>query len=386
MLRSDLALREEILQHFWANLDINQSSLQTENGLSVEILSPGELNNLDGPDFFNAKIRIGNLVHYGAVEIHWHSKDWFNHNHHKDNNYDNVILHVVAEEIEVTPVRTSKGYQPPSLNVFHALPKRVLPFLKMHTTTSLACAGLIKSISKEVFENQLNHAQKEYLDLKVGLFFHHFNGHIIPSKAWKDAFFITLCDALGVPFNRETMKEIALKIIEKFTASDCYSVQQIDTLVSQLESEHHWKRKGLRTVTKPSSRLTQAIRLFNFIDTQSLEYFFTAELVQIWQDILFHCKLSSTNHNHRLFVSFFLPAMYALGAVLEISSLKQDVLFHWKMSKIEIPNSILKKFGIFNSIVDVKSVKKIGMIHQFNAYCKPLNCSKCAVLNKAILS
>lgn len=386
MYHNQLYLKEDVLQHVWANLNFNQSSLQTEDGLDVEVLFPGELNQLDGPDFFNAKIRIGNLIHYGAVEIHWHSKDWYIHGHHKDKNYDNVILHVVAEDAKVAEVTTNLGFKPRSINVLHALPEKIKPFFKKYTEATLACSGLIKSISKEVIENQLNHAQKEYLDQKVGLFFQHFNGHAIPSKAWKDALFISLCDALGVPANREAMKSAAHKIIKNFNASDFCNAQQLNTLVSQLELEHQWKRKGTYAVNKPNSRLIQAIQLFEFIDLHSLDYFYTSGLEQIWIDMLSHCNLSATIHNQRLYVAFFLPAMYALGVILESSNLKKDVLAHWKTSKIDIPQSILKKFGIFSTILDKSSLKNIGVVHQFNAYCKPLNCSKCAVLNKAILS
>ena len=116
MSRNHLSLKEDVLQHVWANLNFNQSSLQTEDGLDVEILFPGEINHLDGPDFFNAKIRIGNLVHFGSVEIHWHSKEWYTHGHHIDKNYNSVILHVVAEDTEVAQVTNTLG----SLHAFPA--------------------------------------------------------------------------------------------------------------------------------------------------------------------------------------------------------------------------------------------------------------------------
>ena len=386
MSRNYLSLKEDILQHVWVNLNFNHSSLQTEDGLGVEILFPGEINHLDGPDFFNAKIRIGNLIHFGSVEVHWNSKDWYTHGHYKDKNYDNVILHVVAEDTEVARVKNTLGSCLPSLNIFQALPGKLKSFQKKFRKTTLACSGLIRSISKEVVEYQLIHAQKEYLDQKVSIFFKHFDGHVIPSKAWKDALFITLCDALGVPANRASMKSVAHKIMNKFDASELSNTQHLRTIVSQLEEEYQWKRKGTSGINKPYFRITQAIQLFKFIDLHSLDYFYNTGLEQIWIDILSHCNLSATIHNHRLYVAFFLPAMYALGVILESGNLKHEVLSQWKSRKIEIPQSILKKFGIFSTILDKESLKHIGVIHQFNAYCKPLNCSKCAVLNKAILS
>ena len=50
----------------------------------------------------NATIHIGNLKWFGPVEIHRKSSDWYVHQHEKDSNYSNVILHVVWEDdIEV---------------------------------------------------------------------------------------------------------------------------------------------------------------------------------------------------------------------------------------------------------------------------------------------
>ena len=47
------------------------------------------------PDFFNAKIRIGEKLWAGNVEIHKNASDWKLHNHDHDKSYDSVILHVI---------------------------------------------------------------------------------------------------------------------------------------------------------------------------------------------------------------------------------------------------------------------------------------------------
>ena len=50
-----------------------------------------------GPDFLEPKIKIGNTTWAGNIELHFKTSDWEKHNHHKDHNYNNVILHVVWE-------------------------------------------------------------------------------------------------------------------------------------------------------------------------------------------------------------------------------------------------------------------------------------------------
>jgi len=57
--------------------------------------SPGIPNTDAGPDFLGARIRIGDTLWVGHVEIHLRSTDWILHGHHKDPQYDAVILHVV---------------------------------------------------------------------------------------------------------------------------------------------------------------------------------------------------------------------------------------------------------------------------------------------------
>jgi hypothetical protein len=68
------------------------------NGSPVEICQPGIWNKAgSGPDFQLAKIRFDGLTWFGSVEFHLKSSDWYKHQHHTDQAYENVILHVVYE-------------------------------------------------------------------------------------------------------------------------------------------------------------------------------------------------------------------------------------------------------------------------------------------------
>lgn len=89
--------KEANLQYVWQKGLFDQTLLKTSCGKTVEILNAGELNRDSGPDFKLAKIRIDDVLHVGHVEIHLKSSDWLRHGHHYDENYSNVILHVVLE-------------------------------------------------------------------------------------------------------------------------------------------------------------------------------------------------------------------------------------------------------------------------------------------------
>ena len=91
-------MNESFLHHLWKLKLFNQENLKTSEGEVIEIVKAGQHNRDAGPDFFNAKIKIGKTLWAGNVEIHLRSSDWQKHFHHTDKEYDNIILHVVEED------------------------------------------------------------------------------------------------------------------------------------------------------------------------------------------------------------------------------------------------------------------------------------------------
>ncbi len=88
-------MQENFLYYIWKNRLFDSASLITTRGERLEILDTGKQNSNSGPDFLNAKVKIGNTLWAGNIEIHKKSSDWIKHNHDTDKAYDNVILHVV---------------------------------------------------------------------------------------------------------------------------------------------------------------------------------------------------------------------------------------------------------------------------------------------------
>ncbi|MDR0995546.1 MAG: DUF2851 family protein, partial [Tannerella sp.] len=87
---------EQLLHYVWKYRLYATNHLTTTDGEPVEVIDPGIHNTDAGPDFFNAKVRIGGTVWAGSIEIHERSSDWWRHGHDKDKAYDSVVLHLVS--------------------------------------------------------------------------------------------------------------------------------------------------------------------------------------------------------------------------------------------------------------------------------------------------
>lgn len=88
-------MKERLLQYVWQFQYFNKSSLTTVNNEPLQIVSTGNFNTNQGPDFLSAKIKTGVTTWAGNIELHVNSSDWNLHNHSDDKNYGNIILHVV---------------------------------------------------------------------------------------------------------------------------------------------------------------------------------------------------------------------------------------------------------------------------------------------------
>jgi len=116
-------MKEDFLKFVWQQSIFNTSALQSTNGESIEIINKGFPNDDSGPDFLNAKVKIGEQLWAGNVELHVNSSLWEVHNHQNDKAYNNVILHVVFEDDK--PIKNQKGNLIPTLELKGLIPKYV---------------------------------------------------------------------------------------------------------------------------------------------------------------------------------------------------------------------------------------------------------------------
>jgi hypothetical protein len=92
-----LKIKETILQRALHQLfSSGIGELETVSGRRVQILSAGELNLHEGPDFKNSSIILDGCFITGDIEFHKKTSNWLEHGHDNDY-YKNVILHVVLQ-------------------------------------------------------------------------------------------------------------------------------------------------------------------------------------------------------------------------------------------------------------------------------------------------
>jgi hypothetical protein len=86
---------EKFLYEIWKNQNIHKE-IFTACGEMISVFEPGTENTDNGgPDFLNARIKIGNITYVGDVEIDNLHSDWKTHGHNINKRYNKVILHAV---------------------------------------------------------------------------------------------------------------------------------------------------------------------------------------------------------------------------------------------------------------------------------------------------
>jgi hypothetical protein len=112
-------IKEAYIHYLWKNKLLLVHTLKLKSGEEIAVLNVGVHNeNQSGPDFLMASIKINELVWYGHVEIHVNSSDWYQHKHHTDTNYNNVILHLVYNDNK--PVKQN-GVLLPTVEICHLI-------------------------------------------------------------------------------------------------------------------------------------------------------------------------------------------------------------------------------------------------------------------------
>lgn len=193
-----------LLQYLWEHRLWPYGSLVTTDGRRVDVIDQGRRNNHAGPDFFNAKLKIGSEEWAGNVEIHVRASDWMRHGHQDDRAYDAVVLHVVGTaDCEI--------HRPDG----SVIPQLVLPYVEdyrqrydrmVYSPSEPACRAELTTLPSIYITDWLTALGYERLYSKVDRVTEVLSRH---DGDWQAAAYVVLARALGFSTNSDPFEQLA---------------------------------------------------------------------------------------------------------------------------------------------------------------------------------
>ena len=201
-------MREDFLHYVWQHQYFDKADLRTAEGEEIQVLRPGHRNADAGPDFLNARLRLGEVEWNGAVEIHLRASDWARHHHQTDPKYDQVILHVVGRH-DADVARTN-GSPIPALalhtRIGPELLARYLALVEAPAAAPLPCAPLLAQVPEITRTMMTERALLERVEHKADgvLALHQTLG-----QDWEATAYHALMTAFGFQKNSEPLARLA---------------------------------------------------------------------------------------------------------------------------------------------------------------------------------
>ncbi len=201
-------MKEDFLHYVWQHQYFDKTDLRTTAGEEITVLKPGQRNADAGPDFLNARLRLGEVEWNGAVEIHLRASDWARHNHQTDAKYDQVVLHVVGTA-DADVARTN-GSVIPALALSSRLAPELLAryeaLLLAPAAAMLPCAPLLGQVPELAKIMMTERALLERVEQKAAVLTA-LHQHL--ADDWEATAYHALCAAFGFQKNSEPLARLA---------------------------------------------------------------------------------------------------------------------------------------------------------------------------------
>ncbi len=414
---------EAILHYVWKYRLYDENRLFTTDGIPVSVLDPGIHNTDAGPDFFNAKIKIGDELWAGNVEIHSDSSDWVKHGHHQDPAYNSVILHVVEFPLFIGKNTTKNGRIIPELilKVSDQI-RRDYEFL-ISKDTPVACIDRLREISPIYLSDWLNALLIERLERKMN----QLSALLSESKMdWNVVFYITLCRNFGFGINSDAFEQLARSLPLKYLMKHNDSILSMEAMIfgqagllekeiedeyyQQLQSEYDYLRKkyNLKPVTgymmkfariRPGNfphikiaQLTALIRQQEFLfskiieteDIGELRQLFVSELHTYWQTH-YHFGQTSVLKSKKLgpelldilLINTVVPILFVYGTSNGLPELSERAVK--LLEKINPEKNTITNLFRQAGVALTNAVESQALIQLKKEYCDQKKCIYCRI-------
>jgi hypothetical protein len=216
---------EDLLQFIWQYSFLEKrDELKSIEDEKIDILHPGQRNHDAGPDFLNAKIKIGKAIWAGNIELHLKSSDWLKHKHSSNKAYDNIILHVVYESdtaltLPCSTLELKQHIRPTLLHRYEQL---------MQLKKEIACASEIGNIKNITKTQMLERVLIERLEKKT----EHIQVHLTQTQNnWNEVFYRLIARSFGLKINQDAFETLASHTPLKLFAKHKKNLLQIEALL-----------------------------------------------------------------------------------------------------------------------------------------------------------
>ncbi len=416
-------MNERLLQYIWQFQYYNPTDLHTTEQQPLQVLHVGSYNTNQGPDFLNAKIKIGNTIWAGNIELHVNASEWKTHDHSNDKNYNNVILHVVMNndtDLQL-PFHTLELKQRISkllLSKYKELMnnQRYIPcenqFQRTDTLTMASCKErmLVERLQKKTLYIYFLLQQNNY--------------------HWEEIFWWMLARNFGTKINSSAFEKIAQSIPVNILAKHKNQLQQIEALLlgqagfldkpfredypKMLQKEYHFLKKkyGLKTIDaplyflrmRPANFPTVRLAQLSALITSSEHLFSKIKEIQHCSEVKKLLAVIANDYWHyhylpdeatsykkkplgeemirNILINSIIPMIFAYGHFHKNDMLKNKAVT-WLQQLPAENNSITRKFISLGMKIKT-AFDSQASIQLKNEYCDNKRCLQCAIGNKIL--
>jgi hypothetical protein len=420
-------ISERLLQFIWQFQYFNNSEIHTTGGEKIQIIFQGHLNANQGPDFADAKIKIGDTLWVGTIELHIHTSDWIKHKHQSDKNYKNVILHVVWLDDSHKMIQGQSGKQSLEAPVME-MKDRVAGMLlqrydaMMRKPSFIPCEKMIRQVPGIVISGWKERLLAERLLRKTELALARLEKN---SLHWEETFWWMLCRNFGAKVNAETFESIARSIPLNILARHKNQIHQVEAILlgqaglletefsddypRMLQKEYRFLRikYGLKPIHSPvmflrmrpgnfpTVRLAQlsmlvhdSTHLFSKIkeaaSVKDVEDWFKITANDYWH---YHYKFDDESNFRKksigkpmidnIIINTIAPVLFAYGHYHSNQHYKDKAL-HW-LEKIAAEKNFITRGFQQLGFENKNAADSQALIELKNEYCTEKRCLECAI-------
>ncbi len=214
---------ENLLQFIWKNRLLTRAPFLTTEQEEVSIIHPGEHNSDAGPDFFNARVKIGDTLWAGNIELHLKTSDWNKHAHTADERYSHIILHVVYEN------DTTVNVNCPVLELKNHISTALLEQYRdlMKNMNRVSCEFLLPQVKSISIKNWLDRLLVERMHDKCKPIEELLSA---TKNNFEETFYIILMRSLGLKINSQAFELTARALPVKILSRHKTNLQQLEAL------------------------------------------------------------------------------------------------------------------------------------------------------------